>query len=384
MKKVLTGNHAVSYGAMIARAEVVAAYPITPQTQIVEKISELCADGDMDARFIKVESEHSAMAACIGASASGVRAFTATSSQGLALMDEMLHWASHARLPIVMANINRSMGPPWTIWTDHNDTISRRDTGWIQFYCESNQEVMDTMIMAFKIAEQVKLPAFLTLDSFYLSHTSEAVDMPDQKLVDEYLPKYQAEHDLDPTKGSPAYGSLTTDQWYFELQIKMQRSMEQAYEVILKEGKLFEKMFGRSYLPIEGYRTDDADYVVFVAGTIASTIKDAVDRARDNGIKVGSAKVRLFRPFPKTMVREMAKGRKRLGVIDRNISYGSEGAFFSEIKSALYSQSDRPEIHGFIAGLGGRDVTVDSAYEMIRLVVETRPEKDINWQGAKL
>jgi len=384
MKKVLTGNHAVSYGAMIARAEVVAAYPITPQTQIVEKLSEMCADGDLDARFIKVESEHSAMAACIGASASGARAFTATSSQGLALMDEMLHWASHARLPIVMANINRSLGPPWTIWTDQNDTISRRDTGWIQFYCESNQEVIDTMIMAFKIAEQVKLPAFLTLDSFYLSHTSEAVELPDQKLVDEYLPKYQAETDLDPTKGSPAYGSLTTDQWYFELQIKMQRAMEQAYDVILKENDLFKKVFGRSYLPVEGYRTDDADYVVFVSGTIASTIKDAIDRARENGIKVGSAKVRLFRPFPKTMIREMAKGRKRLGVIDRNISYGSEGAFFTEIKSALYSQSEHPEIHGFIAGLGGRDVTVDSAYEMIRLVVETSPEKDINWQGAKL
>jgi pyruvate/2-oxoacid:ferredoxin oxidoreductase alpha subunit len=384
MKKVLTGNHAVSYGSMLARAEVVAAYPITPQTQIVEKISELCADGVMDAKFIKVESEHSAMAACIGASAAGARAFTATSAQGLALMDEMLHWAAHARLPVVLANINRSMAPPWTIWTDQNDTISRRDTGWIQYYCESNQEVTDSVIQAFKVAEQVELPAMLVLDSFYLSHTSEPVDLADIALVDSYLPKYQAKHDLDPAKGHPAYGALCNDEWYYELQIKMQWAMEKALDVIIAEDALFGEMFGRSYPVVEGYRADDAEYLVFVSSTIASTAKDAVDRARAEGIKAGSAKVRLLRPFPKPQIRKIAKGKKRLGVIDRNISYGSEGAFYTEIKSCLYHEPERPEIHGFIAGLGGRDVTVDAVYEMIKITAGRSPETDINWQGAKL
>jgi len=384
MKKVLTGNHSVSFGAMVARAEVVAAYPITPQTQIVERISELCADGEMDARFVKVESEHSAMAACIGASAAGSRAFTATSAQGLALMDEMLHWASHARLPIVMANINRAMGPPWTIWTDQNDTISRRDTGWMQFYCSSNQEVLDTVIQSFKVAEQVKMPAMFILDAFVLSHTSEPVDVPDIELVDSYLPKYQAEFDMDPAHGHPAYGALTNEHWYYELQIKMQRAMEEALDLIVEEDKKFEKVFGRSYPVVEGYRTDDADFLIFTSGTVASTAKDAVDAAREQGIKVGNVKVRLLRPFPKPQIREIAKGRKRLGVIDRNISYGSEGVFFTEIKSCLYGEDERPEIHGFIAGLGGRDITVDSILEMIRQTAEQSPESDINWQGAKL
>lgn len=384
MKKVLTGNHSVSFGAMVSRAEVVAAYPITPQTQIVERISELCADGEMDARFIKVESEHSAMAACIGASAGGARSFTATSAQGLALMDEMLHWASHARLPIVLANINRAMGPPWTIWTDQNDSVSRRDSGWIQFYCASNQEVLDTVIQAFKVAEQVKMPAMLVLDAFVLSHTSEPVDIPDIELVDSYLPKYQAEFDMDPAKGSPAYGALTNEEWYYELQIKMQRAMEEALDVIVDEDKRFGEVFGRNYPVVEGYRTADADYLIFTTATVSSTAKDAVDRAREEGHKVGSVKVRLLRPFPKPQIRAIAKGRKRLGVIDRNISYGSEGAFFTEIKSCLYHEAETPEIHGFIAGLGGRDITVDSILAMIRTTIEESPAGDINWQGAKL
>ena len=179
MKKVIIGNHAVSWGVQLARAEVIAAYPITPQTQIVEALSEMCASGDLKARFIKVESEHSAMAACIGASATGARAFTATSSQGLALMHELLHWAGGGRLPIVMADVNRAMAPGWTVWTDQNDSLSQRDTGWIQLYCETNQEVLDTTVQAFKLAESVDLPVMIVLDAFFLSHTSEPVDIPE-------------------------------------------------------------------------------------------------------------------------------------------------------------------------------------------------------------
>src|SRR4030042_2023899 len=190
MKAVIEGSHAVSYGAMLSRVQVIAAYPITPQTHIVEKLAELCASGELPAKFVNVESEHSAMASCIGASTVGVRVFTATSSQGLALMHELLHWASGARLPIVMANVNRTLAPPWNIWCDQTDSLSQRDTGWLQFYCESCQEVIDTVIEAFKISERVSLPSMVALDGFYLSHTYEPVDLPDQERVDQFLPPY--------------------------------------------------------------------------------------------------------------------------------------------------------------------------------------------------
>ena len=216
MKEVVTGNHAVSHAARVGRAQVVSAYPITPQTQVVEKISEFVADGVMDAKFIKVESEHSAMVSCIGASATGARAFTATSSQGLALMHEVLHWASNARLPIVMADINRAMAPPWTIWTDQIDSLSQRDTGWMQFYAENNQDIFDSLIMSFKIAEQVLLPAMVVLDAFILSHTAEPVDFPPQDLVDKFLPPRKAEYILDPDRPA-AFGGLTGPDAYYEL-----------------------------------------------------------------------------------------------------------------------------------------------------------------------
>ena len=197
MKKVMVGNHAVAWGVRLARVEVISAYPITPQTQVVEKLSEMCADGTLPARFIKVESEHSAMAAVIGASATGVRAFTATSSHGLLYMHEMLHWAAGGRLPIVMVDVNRAVGPGWNIWTDQNDSLSQRDTGWVQLYCETNQEVVDTTVMAFKLAEQLNVPVMLMLDGFYLSHTAEPVDVPDQELVDRFLPRREASYKLD-------------------------------------------------------------------------------------------------------------------------------------------------------------------------------------------
>ncbi|MEJ2503682.1 MAG: hypothetical protein P8177_10300 [Gemmatimonadota bacterium] len=209
MKKVMVGNHAVSLGVKLARAEVISAYPITPQTQIVEMLSEMCGSGELDARFIKVESEHSAMAACMGASATGVRAFTATSSQGLALMHELLHWAAGARHPIVMANVNRAMGPGWNIWTDQNDSLAQRDTGWIQLYCENNQEVLDTTIQAFRLAEAVDLPVMIILDAFFLSHTSEPVDVPDPAVVDAFLPRREARLKLDPADPR-AFNALVT------------------------------------------------------------------------------------------------------------------------------------------------------------------------------
>jgi len=268
MKKLITGNHTVSFGVKLSRAEVIAAYPITPQTEIVEKLSEMVADGSLPAKFIKVESEHSAMAACIGASATGARAFTATSSQGLALMHEMLHWASGARLPIVMTNVNRAMAPPWNVWSDQTDSLAQRDTGWLQFYCEDNQEIVDTIIQAYKISEKVMLPAMVVLDAFILSHTSEPVDIPLQKKVDKFLPPYNPKYKLD-IANPHAFGGLVKPDWYYEFRYKISRAMEDAKDLINKVGKDFGREFGRSYGLIEEYRCNKADIILVTSGTIS-------------------------------------------------------------------------------------------------------------------
>jgi len=382
MEKVIMGNHAVSYGAKLARAQVIAAYPITPQTQIVEMLSEFCANGLLDAKFIKVESEHSVMAACIGASSAGARAFTATSGHGLALMHEMLHWAAGARLPIVMANVNRAMGPGWSIWTEQTDSLAQRDTGWLQFYCESNQEVLDSVIQAFKIAEQVLLPTMLVLDAFVLSHTQEPVDIPDQELVDSYLPPYRAQYKLD-TRDPHAFNGLVTPAHYMELRYKMQKAMEEAVEVARQVDEEFREVFGRSYGLVEKYRLEDAEVVLATSATITSTARVAVDELREEGHKIGLLKVRMFRPFPAQDVREALAGARKVAVIDRNISFGHGGIFAEEIKSALYSGAHRPPIFGFIIGLGGRDVTPAS----IRGIAEytfahDAPETEIIWRGV--
>lgn len=382
MKEVVTGNHAISYAAQLARVQVVSAYPITPQTQVVEKISELVADGVMDAKFIKVESEHSAMVACIGASAAGARAFTATSAQGLALMHEVLHWASNARLPVVLANINRAMAPPWTIWTDHIDSLSQRDTGWMQFYAESNQDVADCILIMFRVAEQVLLPAMVALDAFFLSHTAEPVDYPSQEEVDRFLPPRVAEHVVDPERPA-TYGGLTGPDHYYELKYVQHNAMLAAKDVIRKATKEYGDITGRYYQMLEPYRCEDAETVLICAGTMASTAREAVDEARAAGKKLGCAKVWTFRPFPDEDVRDLARGKKRLAVVDRNISFGKEGIFCTEIKAALYGMEGAPKVLGFVAGLGGRDIKVRDL-----LAIAERAERPdcpaFNWYGEKV
>ncbi len=380
--KVITGNHAASFGARDSRAEVIAAYPITPQTQVVELLSEFCADGVLKAKFIKVESEHSAMAACIGASAAGARAYTATSAQGLALMHEMLHWAANARHPVVMANINRAMGPPWSIWTDQNDSLSQRDTGWLQFYCESNQEVYDTTIIAFKICEQVLLPGMLVLDAFILSHTCEPVEMPDQGLIDEFLPPFDPPYKMD-LDDPHAFGALTTPEWYMELRYLIQEAHEKAMVTTREVEKEFAETFGRSYNPIELYKCEGADEVVLIAGSTASTAKDAVDSMRKQGRNIGLARIRLFRPFPNEEIRSLASKVNKMIVIDRNISFGNQGIFFNEIKASLYNEKNRPPVHGFIAGLGGRDMKTDDITGIVEQA-DTCSIEDVLWWGVKL
>lgn len=383
MKKVIMGNHAISYGAMLSRAQVVAAYPITPQTQIVELLSEMCSDGTMDAKFIKVESEHSAMSACIGASAAGARAFTATSAQGLALMHEMIHWAAGGRHPIVMGDVNRAMAPGWSIWTDQNDSLSERDTGWMQFYCSSNQEVLDTVIQAYKVSEALMIPSMVILDAFVLSHTYEVVDIPDQALVDSYLPPFKPEYKLDP-EDPRAFGALTSPEHYFELRYKLQKDMEKAPEMILKTGQEFEKTFGRKLGLIDEYMTDDADLIFVTSGTPAMTVRLTIDELRKQGIKAGNVRVRVFRPFPFEAVRKALLKAKRVAVVDRNISYGHHGIFFQEIKSALYGQDKAPLIHGYITGLGGRDITTRTFQEIAtHALAHDKADEEIVWIGVK-
>jgi len=384
-EKLLTGNHSVSYGAMLAKVQVISAYPITPQTTIVELLSELVADGKINAVFTKVESEHSAMSACIGASAAGARAFTATSAQGLALMHEMLHWASAARLPVVLANVNRAMAPPWSIWTDQTDSLAQRDTGWMQFYLESNQEVLDFVVMTFKVSEQVFLPGMLVLDAFVLSHTYEPVQIYKQEYVDEFLPPFKPMYPIEPGNNI-AYGPLGGPDVYMEFRYKIQKAMEKALIVIKSAFSEFNDKFGRNYNVFEEFMCDDADYVIVTSGAVSSTVKYAVNKIRkETGAKLGVLKMIVFRPFPFEDIRNVLKGRKKVGIIDRNISFGYSGIFYQEIKSALFPLKDneRPLTIGYITGLGGRDITVKDIEEIYDDLIKREEMEEIVWKGVK-
>ena len=384
MKEVTTGNHAVSYGAMLSRSQVIAAYPITPQTQIVELLSSLCASGRLKAKFIKVESEHSAMAASIGASIAGARAFTATSAQGLALMHELLHWAANGRLPIVMADVNRAMAPGWSIWTDQNDSLSQRDTGWIQLYCESAQEVMDSIIQGFKIAEQVYLPVMVVLDAFVLSHTSEPVDIPDIRLVDKYLPPFRPKFKLDLTDPH-AVGGLVSPEYNFELKYKIQEAMQQTFAVAKKADAEFGRHFGRSYGIVEPYKCENADIILVTSGTITSTSRYVINELNKKGKKnVGILKIRMFRPFPVKEVVKVLSKAKKVAVIDRNIGYGVGGIFCQEVKAAFGNEKTKPVFFNFITGIGGRDVTPKDIQSIIDYTETNKtPKEDIVWIGLR-
>ena len=360
-KIVANGNYAAAYAVKLAKVKVVAAYPITPQTSVVEKIADFIANGEMNAEYIKVESEHSAMSACIGASAAGVRTFTATSSQGLLYMHEMLHWASGSRLPIVMAQVNRAIAPPWSIWTDHNDSISQRDTGWIQFYCENNQDILDTLIQAYKIAEdtRIMLPAMVCYDGFELSHTSMPIELPDQRDVDDFLGPYNEEHALLDLEKPSTHGNLVNPELYMEFRLLIQKAMEKAKLVIDETALDFSRRFGRNYeSQVQCYKCRDIDVAIVSMGAISSEAKEAIDTLRKEKLPVGAIKLRGFRPFPVEAFQELGKRVKAFVIIDRDISFGMEGVLFTEVKSALYHLEEKPLVLGFIAGLGGRDIRI--------------------------
>ncbi len=383
MSEVLTGNHTVSWAAALSRVQVIPAYPITPQTQIAELLSEMCGDGRLEAQFMKVESEHSAMAACIGASVAGARAFTASSAQGLAFMHELLHWAAGARTPVVLANVNRAMAPPWNIWNDQSDSLSQRDTGWMQVYCQSNQEVLDSIIQAYKVSESVMLPTMVMLDAFVLSHTMEIVEIPSQDDVDAYLPAFAPRFTLDPDDPH-AFGGLTGPDGYFELRVKIQEAMQTAEVAWETAGKEYAEAFGRSYDLVESYRLERAEYAIITSASIASTARSAIDAMRERGVKVGLLRIRVFRPFPADRVRAAMASVQKVLVIDRGVSFGASGVLCQEVRAAMYSADHKPQVAGVVTGLGGRDVTVSDIEGMVgEFITADRPVSDIEFSGVK-
>ncbi|MGO9136495.1 MAG: pyruvate ferredoxin oxidoreductase [Syntrophales bacterium] len=382
MKRVIEGSHAVAEAVRLARAQVISAYPITPQTHIVEILSEYCAGGTMDARFLRVESEHSALAALIGAQSCGVRTFTATSSQGLALMHELLHWTSGARLPIVMAEVNRALAPGWNIWTDQTDSLAQRDTGWIQLYCEDGQEVLDSMLQAYRLAECVYLPVMVVLDAFYLSHTYEPVDVPAEKDVDRFLPPYQPRFHVD-VENPCAFGQLVPPGSYMKMRQNIAMAMEEALVRFSEIQEEFYGIFQRRYDPVEAVSCNDAEIILVTSGTATSTCRLVLRKLRDSGEKVGLLKMKLFRPFPVATVREATSRAKKIAVIDRNFSFGASGIFAQELRAALCNTPGHPPVFGYIAGIGGLDITMELLEEIYWRTKEAAfPENESVWMGV--
>ena len=350
---------AVSEAVKMAKADVIAAYPITPQTHIVEHLAELVAQGELDAEYIPVESEHSAMSACLGSSAVGARTFTATAGQGLELMHEVVYVASSMRLPIVMAVANRALSAPLSVWGDHSDVMAVRDVGWIQIFVENGQEAVDNTLCAFRIAEdrRVLLPVMVHLDGFHLSHMVEPLLFPDQKEVDEFLPPNNYPYPLNPNK-PVTMGDFAPPVVYTEAKWAQEINVEKSKDTILDVWKQFGDKFGRYYKPVETYRAEDCDTLLMTMGSFSETAMMAIDKMREAGKKIGLFRIRLWRPFPYEEVRQTAKNAQTLIVLDRAISLGGVGGpVASEMRNALYPLAQRPKVVGFVGGLGGRDIS---------------------------
>jgi pyruvate ferredoxin oxidoreductase alpha subunit len=351
---------AIAEAVKLARTDVVAAYPITPQTHIVEHLADLVANGELDAEYIPVESEHSAMSACLGSAAVGARTFTATAGQGLELMHEVLYIASGMRLPIVMAVANRALSPPINIWGDHSDAMAVRDTGWIQIFTENGQEVMDNILCAFRITgdRRVLLPVMVHLDGFYLTHMVEPIYIPEQSEVDKFLPPHEYPMPLDPSR-PVTMGGFGPPYIYTETKKAQVETLEAARPVVLECWREFDRIFGRQYHPVEGYYSEGAKVLLLTMGSFSETAMDAIDKMRGEGKDVGLLKLRLWRPFPFAEFRQAVKDAEVLVVLDRAISFGGPGGpICSEIKSALYNEKKKPKVVGIVGGLGGRDITV--------------------------
>jgi pyruvate ferredoxin oxidoreductase alpha subunit len=356
MLEIMEGSIAVAESVGLCRPQVIAAYPITPQTHIVEALAEMVANCTIDAEYITVESEFSALSACLGASAAGSRVYSATTSQGLALMFEVCFNCAGMRLPVVMTIANRALGAPLSIWNDHQDSISLRDSGWMQFYAEDNQEATDLHYIAYRVSEdhRVLLPSLVCFDGFILSHTYEPVDMLTQEQADSYVPPFRPYHRLD-ADDPISFGLFASPDYYMEFRYAIDQAMNQARSVLPEAGRVFSEMFGRDYSGlVEEYRLDDADCAIVAMGSICGTVKDAIDQMRNEGKKVGLLKLRAFRPFPTKEVQKALSGVSTVAVLDKNISLGSKGAVALEIRDALYGTGIR--VNDYIIALGGRDV----------------------------
>ena len=372
-----SGNVAAAIGVKLCRAQVIAAYPITPQTPLTEKLSEFVESGELDAQYVPVESEHSSLAVCIAASSTGARAFTATSSNGLLYMSEQVHWAAGARLPLVMCVVNRGIGAPWTIWNDHQDSISQRDNGWIQLYANDHQQIVDTVIKAYCLAEKMSIPVMVCYDGYILSHTYMPFEIPDAKKVDAFLPPFQPNYCLDPehpanfntvtmpdvrtdVHGNPAPG-------YMEIRRMLHEDMRSAMKELAEIDRQYQEVFGRGGTPfVEEYLCKDAEYIAVCMGSLSYQFRGVVDSLREEGIRAGVMGVHLYRPFPDDVIVQSLQGAKRVIVFEKALSYGYQGALFSDIKSALYPCQKRPLMENFILGLGGREIRTKDLYDALR------------------
>ena len=359
-------SFAAAEAIKLCDVDVIAAYPITPQTHIVERLSEYVANGELDAEFVPVESEHSALSLCAGSQAAGARSFTCTSSQGLALMNEIVYIISSLRLPMVMMLVNRSLSGPLSIWNDHSDVMSIRDCGWIQLFVKNSQEVFDHAFIAYKIAEDhnVLLPVIINFDGFILSHMFEPVELMEASVIQKYLPPYNPKYALHPDQAM-TMGAFAMPALYTEAKKAQDEALRKSYPYILKAWQDWGDLSGRYYHPVEEFYTEDAETIFITLGSFGETAGEAVKVMREQGRKVGLLHLRLWRPFPFDLFRQAIKGARNLIVLDRAVSYGGPGGpVAAEIRSALYNLEERPQVHSIIAGLGGRDVTVQDYVQM--------------------
>jgi len=364
--KFLSGNEAVAWGARLARPQVIAAYPITPQTTVIERLADWVADGSLACEFLHVESEHSALSACMGASALGARTFTATSSQGLLYMAECLAYASGGRFPIVMMNANRALALPWNIYGDQQDSLALLSSGWIQIYIEDAQEALDMTLQAFSIAEHgnVLTPVMLNLDGFVLTHTYEPVVVPTQEDVDAFLPGFNTPNKM--SLAAPVNMGFTAGPaHYTEFKVKQHQAMTRALDVAAEVGGNFARRFGRDHGgPVVPYRCEDAEVVLVTLGSVAGTVREVVDELRERGLPVGLLKLRFLRPFPESELLHAIGRPRAVGVLEKAVSFGYHGAVFSDVAAALLESTPRPALQNFVAGLGGRDISRDDIKAM--------------------
>jgi len=358
--KVVEGSYAVAHAVMCCRPDVISAYPITPQTHIVENLSQMVADGELDSEFLTVDSEFSALSVLVGASAAGGRSYSSTTSQGLALMCEVLYNVSGMRMPVVMNVANRAMGAPLNIWNDQQDAIGARDVGWLQIYVEDVQEAVDATLQAFKIAEdaQIRTPIMVCMDGFILTHVYEPVELLDKEKAREFLPDYQPADILDPAHPK-TFGAFADPSTFTEFRYQQFEAQLKALAKIEKVAREFEETFGRYYGGLlDGYFLDDAEIVIVTLGSVIGTIKDAIDAMRSEGKKVGLLKVRSYRPFPVQALRKALKEASVIAVIEKDVSIGGEAGLVTDLKAAFYNSKITAPIIGFTAGLGGRDITI--------------------------